>query len=158
MKIRTFRESDRKELKTITAICFEGVSIDHAVEQRFGLVDGKDWIYRKVRHIDDDVQANADGIFVAEVNAQIVGYITSRIDYDTKIGSIPNLGVLPEFRGKGIGRRLIETAVQYARNRGMDYVRIETLAQNPIGQYLYPSCGFQEIARQVHYIMPIEKE
>ncbi|MEZ4660478.1 MAG: hypothetical protein R2911_23220 [Caldilineaceae bacterium] len=34
-------------------------------------------------------------------------------------------------------------------------MRIETLAHNPIGQYLYPSCGFEEIARQVHYVMPL---
>ena len=29
--------------------------------------------------------------------------------------------------------------------------RIETLAQNEVGQSLYPSLGFVEIARQIHY-------
>lgn len=38
----------------------------HAIEQRYGPVDGKDWRERKVRHIDADITANADGIFVAE--------------------------------------------------------------------------------------------
>ncbi len=159
MIIRPFHPADREAIKAITAICFEGVAIDHAIEQRYGLVDGKDWRTRKVRHIDADIAANADGIFVAEAvvedRATVIGYITTRIDQESKIGSIPNLGVLPAHRGGGIGRTLIETAIAYAKAQGMIYLRIETLAHNPIGQYLYPSCGFQEIARQVHYVMPL---
>lgn len=155
MIIRQFREADREAIKTITAICFEGVAIDHAMEERYGLIDGKDWRYRKVRHIDADIAANAAGIFVAEEEGQVVGYITTRIDQDTKVGGIPNLGVLPAYRGQGLGRQLIETAIAYAKKQGMLYLRIETLAHNPIGQYLYPSCGFQEVTRQVHYVMPL---
>lgn len=155
MIIRQFREADREAIKTITAICFEGVAIDHAMEERYGLIDGKDWRYRKVRHIDADIAANPAGIFVAEEEGQVVGYITTRIDQDTKVGGIPNLGVLPAYRGQGLGRQLIETAIAYGREQGMLYLRIETLAHNPIGQYLYPSCGFQEVARQVHYVMPL---
>lgn len=155
MLIRKFREDDRETIKAITAICFEGVAIDHAMEERYGLIDGKDWRFRKVRHIDNDIAANADGIFVVEVDGQVIGYITTRIDQETKVGGIPNLGVLPGYRGAGIGRRLIETAIGYAREQGMLHLRIETLAHNPIGQYLYPSCGFQEVARQVHYVMPL---
>lgn len=157
MIIRKFREADREAIKAITAICFEGVAIDHAIEEQYGLIDGKDWRYRKVRHIDSDIAANVDGIFVAEVDQQVIGYITTRIDQDTKVGGIPNLGVLPAYRGQGLGRQLIETAITYAKEQGMLYLRIETLAHNPIGQYLYPSAGFQEVARQVHYVMPLEE-
>ena len=158
MIIRKFQEADRDAIKEITAICFEGVAIDHAIEQRYGLIDDKDWRYRKVRHIDSDIAANADGIFVAVIDQQVIGYITTRIDQETKVGGIPNLGVLPGYRGAGIGRKLIETATAYAKEAGMLYLRIETLAHNPIGQYLYPSCGFQEVARQVHYVMPLEAD
>ena len=156
MIIRKFQEADRETIKEITAICFEGVAIDHAIEQRYGLIDEKDWRYSKVRHIDSDIAANADGIFLAEIDHHVIGYITTRLDQETKVGGIPNLGVLPSYRGAGIGRQLIETAVSYAKDAGMLYLRIETLAHNPIGQYLYPSCGFQEVARQVHYVMPLE--
>ncbi|MEZ4862325.1 MAG: GNAT family N-acetyltransferase [Caldilineaceae bacterium] len=179
MQIRKFQASDREPIKVITAICFEGVSVDHAIEQRHGLVNGHDWRYRKVRHIDSDIAANADGIFVAvvqdaptaeslvqgveeveplqaQMTEQVIGYITTRIDHDTLIGGIPNLGVLPAYRGQGIGRKLIETAIAYAKAQGMAFVRIETLAHNAIGQTLYPSCGFVEVARQVHYVLPLD--
>ena len=155
MNIRLFQAADREPIKTITAICFEGVGIDYNIEQRYGLINDQDWRARKVRHIDADIAANAAGIFVAEEGGEVVGYVTTRIDQESKIGSIPNLGVLPAYRGHGLGRTLIERAQAYAKEQGMLYLRIETLDQNPIGQHLYPSCGFTEIARQIHYIMPL---
>ena len=155
MNIRQYQVQDRDAIKTITAICFEGVGIDYNIEQRYGVINDMDWRSRKVRHIDDDVAANAEGTFVAEEAGTVIGYVTTRIDHDSKIGSIPNLGVLPAYRGAGIGRQLIETAINYAKASGMAYLRIETLEQNPIGQYIYPSCGFEEVARQIHYIRPL---
>ncbi len=155
MNIRPFQEADRAAIKAITAISFEGVGIDYNIEQRYGVINDMDWQSRKVRHIDADIAANAAGIFVAEEAGEVIGYVTTRIDQASKIGSIPNLGVLPAHRGAGLGRQLIETATAYVKAEGMSYLRIETLDQNPIGQYLYPSSGFEEIARQIHYIKPL---
>jgi ribosomal protein S18 acetylase RimI-like enzyme len=61
--------------------------------------------------------------------------------------------VLPQSQGKGLGRRLLEHALEYLRQQGMECARIETLEQNPIGSHLYPGLGFEEVARQIHYAM-----
>ena len=37
----------------------------------------------------------------------------------------------------------------------MTIAKIETLVQNPVGSHLYPSVGFQEVARQIHFAMPL---
>ena len=66
-------------------------------------------------------------------------------------GRIPNFAVTAEFRGQGLGRRLIEHALVYFRREGLAYAMIETMAQNEAGQHLYPACGFLEVARQVHF-------
>lgn len=153
--IRKYQEGDLDAIKQITLICFDGVSMDQNIEKRFGRVGEHDWQFRKARHIDADVAANAEGIFVAEVEGVVAGYVTTRIDPVTQIGGIPNLGVLPAYRKQGIGRVLLETAITYLREQGMTYARIETLEQNPIGQHLYPSLGFQEFARQIHFIKPL---
>jgi ribosomal protein S18 acetylase RimI-like enzyme len=158
MMIRRYGETDRESIKAITAICFAGVSIDFGIEVKYGPIDGKDWRWRKVRQIDDDIAANAEGIFVAVENGKVVGYVTSRVDHDSKIGWIPNLAVLPEYQQHGIGKVLIETALTYMTEAGMLYARIETLAHNTVGQHFYPSMGFKEVARQIHYIMPLGKE
>jgi ribosomal protein S18 acetylase RimI-like enzyme len=155
MEIRRFRPSDLETLKTITAICFDGVSIDQNIERLYGLVHGRDWRWRKKRHIDDDAEINAAGIIVAEVDGQIVGYVSTRVDPASRIGGIPNFAVLPAFQQRGIGRRLLEEAVAYLAAQGMIYARIETLDQNDVGAHFYPDFGFQEVARQIHYIMPI---
>jgi ribosomal protein S18 acetylase RimI-like enzyme len=155
MEIRRFRPSDLETLKTITAICFDGVCVDQNIEQLYGLIHGRDWRFRKKRHIDDDAEINAAGIIVAEVDGQIVGYVSTRVDPASRIGGIPNFAVLPAFQQRGIGRRLLEEAVAYLAAEGMTYARIETLDQNDIGAHFYPDFGFQEVARQIHYIMPI---
>ncbi|MBI2505616.1 MAG: hypothetical protein HYW07_20580, partial [Candidatus Latescibacteria bacterium] len=44
-------------------------------------------------------------------------------------------------------------ALDYLHRQGMEAVKIETLAQNAIGSLFYPSMGFREVARQIHYLM-----
>jgi len=156
--IRKYKESDREVLKEITAICFEGVSLEYHTEQMYGVINGKDWRWRKKRHVDADIDANASGIFVAEEEGEVVGYISTRVDPETKIGGIPNFSVLPGHQKKGIGRKLAEAAEAYLKEQGMEYARIETLASNDVGLHFYPKLGFQEVIRQVHFIKPIKDE
>lgn len=151
--IRKYRPEDLGKLKEITAVCFEGVSIDRNIEEHFGPIGEHDWRWRKLRHIDADVEGqNAEGVFVYEVDGQVVGYITARVDPQSKIGWIPNLAVIPEHRKEGLGKLLMQTALDYLRDQGMECAKIETLAQNPIGSRFYPSVGFEEVARQIHYV------
>ncbi|MCX5672775.1 MAG: GNAT family N-acetyltransferase [Planctomycetota bacterium] len=151
--IRRFRPSDLERVKEITLLGFEGVSIDHGMEKRFGVIAGKDWKWRKARSLDDDVEANSDGVFVYEADGAVVGYITTRLDAESAIGWIPNIAIDPGHQGRGIGRALMQAALDYLRASGMRYAKIETLEQNQKGQAFYPSVGFQEVARQIHYLM-----
>ena len=151
MVIRSYRPEDRETLKEITARTFAEVSIDKNIEKGFGLINATDWAWRKRRHIDWDCEAQPDGIFVAEEDGRIIGYITTRLDHETKTGLIPNMAVEREYQGAGIGRRLIETALDFFQAREMGYAKIETLDGNLVGEHLYPSCGFKEVARQIHF-------
>lgn len=156
MSIRPFQPADLSRVQQITIDSFEGVSIDRNIETRFGLIDGKDWRERKARDVTTDCQVQPEGVFVAEEDGQVVGYITTRIDRFTSIGRIPNLAVDPEFRALGIGSKLIEHAIEYIRSEGMALAKIETLVQNERGQALYPRFGFEEVARQIHFVMKLK--
>jgi len=150
--IRQFHPDDLDAIKAITIEGFTGVSLDHLLEEKLGgELAGHDWRWRKARHIDDDVAAHADGIFVAEAGGKVLGYISTGIDREAGKGRIPNLAVAATARGHGIGRALIERALDYFRKEKLAYAVIETMETNPIGQTLYPATGFQEIAWQVHY-------
>jgi ribosomal protein S18 acetylase RimI-like enzyme len=152
MHIRPYQPADLGALKRLTIEGFAGVSIDHGIEQQFGLINGHDWRWRKARHIDDDVQRDPAGIFVAEENNQIVGYVTTWQDAAAGIGHIPNLAVAESHRNQGLGRKLLELALNQFRAAGLTHAKIETLAQNAVGNHLYPSLGFVEVARQVHFV------
>jgi ribosomal protein S18 acetylase RimI-like enzyme len=150
--IRPYQSDDLEAIKVITLAGFAGVSLDHALEEKLGgELAGHDWRWRKARHIVDDVTVHAEGIFVAEAEGEVVGYISTVLDREAGKGRIPNLAVAARARGQGIGRALIGHALDYFRKENLAYAVIETMDTNPIGQTLYPASGFQEIARQVHY-------
>jgi ribosomal-protein-alanine N-acetyltransferase len=128
------------------------VSIDQIIERRYGLLGDSDWKTRKAGHIDDDVRRDVDGMFVAEQDGQIVGYITTWRDVVAGIGHIPNLAVREGYRGKGIGRQMIQHGLDFFEATGMTHARIETLAHNEAGDHLYRSMGFTEITRQIHFV------
>jgi ribosomal protein S18 acetylase RimI-like enzyme len=159
LHIRPFRSADLPELQRLTIEGFDGISIDQSVEQHFGVLAGRDWTWRKARQIDDDIAANPEGVFVAlaspSPDAPVLGFISTRIDRDAAKGRIPNLAVDAPSRGQGIGRALIAHALDYLRQEGMAFVMIETMEHNPIGQHLYPSLGFVETGRQIHYALKL---
>ena len=149
--IRQYQPADLLAIRELTVTAFDGVTLEQNVEQVLGVLHGHDWQWRKARHVDEDVAANAAGIFVAEQDGVVVGYISTAIDRAAGKGRIPNLAVAANLRGQGLGRQLIEHALDYFRAEGLSYAMIETMAQNAIGHHLYTSCGFTEVARQVHF-------
>jgi ribosomal protein S18 acetylase RimI-like enzyme len=151
VEIRPYRPDDLAELRRITVEAFEGLALDQRIEEQIGVVHKKDWRWRKARDVDDDVQANPTGVFVALRGNRILGYISTRLDREAGKGRIPNLAVSPDARGSGLGRQLIEHALNYFRQEGMAFAVIETMAYNEVGNHLYPSCGFVEVGRQVHF-------
>ncbi len=53
------------------------------------------------------------------------------------------LGVRPAQQGKGIGRRIVEEILQYAKGAGKKAVRLDILGKNAAAEKLYTKCGFQ---------------
>jgi ribosomal protein S18 acetylase RimI-like enzyme len=151
VEIRPYQPDDLGELKRITVESFEGLALDQRIEEQIGVVHKKDWRWRKARDVEEDVGANPTGVFVALQGNRILGYISTRIDREAGKGRIPNLAVVADARGSGLGRQLIEHALKYFRQEGMAFAVIETMAYNEVGNHLYPSCGFVEVGRQVHF-------
>lgn len=153
--IRPYRPDDLPRVCAITVASFDGVSIERNIEHQFGPVGGRTWGERKARTVSRDCAEEPAGVFVAEAGGEVIGYVTVRTDPFTRIGRIPDLAVADGHRGEGVGSALIRHAVAWMRAQGMAMAKIETLAQNARGQSLYPQLGFQEVARQIHYVMPL---
>ena len=52
------------------------------------------------------------------------------------------IGMLPEVRGRGLGRRLMQAALTAARERGMERIELEVFASNTRAIALYERLGF----------------
>ena len=152
LSIRPYQDGDLGVLKEITAEAFDGVSIDQIIERREGLLRGEDWRARKVRHVDADVSRETGAVYVGEVDGSVVGYVTTWTDEASGIGHIPNIAVRVAFQDMGIGRRLIDHALDGFRAAGMTHAKIETLETNSVGYGLYTSMGFEELVRQIHLL------
>ena len=157
MQIRPFRPEDLPVIREITVEAFDGVSIDQGIEKKFGIINSRDWKWRKGRHIDEDVSRDSEGIFIVEIDGEIAGLISTWQDTEAGIGHIPNIAFRPEHRGKGLGRKLIQYALDLFRENGLTHAKIETLVQNEIGGHLYRSIGFQEVAQQTHFVADLRK-
>ena len=149
--IRGLRLEDQAAVEAITAEAFRGVSIDEVIEQRFGPLRPRSWQTIKSTAVGAEVREQAATCFVAELDGEVIGYITTAVSQRTSTGRIPNIGIARGYRGLGLGTRLIEYALAYFRQQGLRLARIETLVQNSVGDYLYRKLGFQEIARQIHF-------
>ncbi len=156
MTIRAYEERDRQRLHEITAGSFRDASVHGKIEGVYGKLRGTTWAERKEPEINADINGEPEGVFVAEVDGEVVGYITTTTDQTSGMGRIPNLAVDPSCQGQGIGKALINAAMDRFRETGMEYAKIETLATNEAGGGLYPQAGFKEVVRQIHYVMKME--
>ena len=154
--IRNYRPEDLPRLQEITVQSFEPVSIDRNIEETFGIIHGHDWKWRKARHIAQDTVRDPKGVFIVEAGGAVIGFITTWMDPEADMGFISNLAIDAAARGQGLGRALIEHACRHFYQHGLRHARIETLEQNPIGRALFPSAGFREVARQIHYCRELE--
>ncbi len=73
---------------------------------------------------------------------QPVGTIQG-IQTDQELGAIQNIGIIPEHRGRGLGRRLILQSLWGFQQSGLDRVMLEVTAQNRGAYRLYEQIGFR---------------
>jgi ribosomal protein S18 acetylase RimI-like enzyme len=57
--------------------------------------------------------------------------------------SLLNQYVAEVYRGQGLGRRLMETAEEWARQQGLPCISLSIGARNNLGQKLYESLGYE---------------
>jgi DNA-binding MarR family transcriptional regulator/GNAT superfamily N-acetyltransferase len=90
-----------------------------------------------------------DASFVAEVDGRLVGavFVTRK---DDEVAKLRLLHVESEMRGRGIGTRLIEACIRFAREAGY---RTLTLWTNDVlteARRLYERAGFRLVAAEPH--------
>ena len=96
-------------------------------------------------------QMNADReLFIGAFEGKrLVGVVIA--SHDRRKGWINRLAVLPEFRGRGIGKNLISSAESVLRKRGMKVICTLIEDDNEISLRLFQECGYT-LHRDIFYL------
>ena len=81
---------------------------------------------------------------MVEVEGEVVGYLAATISDDRL--HIDEVDVLRAYQGRGLGRRLLQTAADHARGAGMKRLTLTTFRDVPWNAPFYASFGFREWA------------
>ena len=92
-----------------------------------------------------------EAFIVAQVNGIHAGYIMCKTEYGfsnfkklgfVKKGHVVSVAVLPEYRNRGIGRILVEEALNGIKQRKCDELYLEVRCSNTDAVRLYEKLGF----------------
>ncbi len=84
-------------------------------------------------------------LVVATLAGAPIGCGALKLHPDTRVAEVKRMWTSRDFRGLGLGRRLLEHLVKEADDRGMDTVRLETNRSLVEARHLYQSAGFVEV-------------
>ena len=135
IKVRLASDSDGSALARIDLATWTS-----AVSPAPAPVDAAAYLFFTERTVPGDV-------LVAEVKGDVAGWV--KVQSPTPLLShahvqeIGGLAVDPTHQGAGVGRRLVEAAVQECRRRGARKVTLRVLGPNTAARRSYERCGFQ---------------
>ena len=88
-----------------------------------------------------------EGMWVAELDGRAVGAITLR-GLGGGVARLGDLALLPEARGSGTGRRLVETVIVAAREAGYELLELLTFSDLVPARELYRRAGFERTSSE----------
>ena len=99
-----------------------------------------------------------DAVLVAEVDGHTVGWthvtVLRGLEHDPR-AELHGLVVSEERHGEGIGRALMDAAETWAREKGMDILRLRTNTVRKGAHAFYERLGYEKVKEQRVYQKPL---
>jgi molybdopterin-guanine dinucleotide biosynthesis protein A/predicted GNAT family acetyltransferase len=83
-------------------------------------------------------------LWIAELDGQVVGSVALR-DLGNGVLELKRMYLRRTQRGRGLGKRLLTTAVEGARSRGATMIRLDTSERMETARALYEAYGFRQV-------------
>lgn len=99
----------------------------------------------------EDEEKRGMEIYIAELQGTSIGKV--HIEADSGTGAIYGLGILPEYRGKGFGRQLLQLAIGKLKEKGLSKIKLQVVVKNTNALKLYQSCGFEICSTMDYYFI-----
>jgi ribosomal protein S18 acetylase RimI-like enzyme len=110
-----------------------------------------------VRKMDDAIMRpdEVEVFVLSEVDGRLSGYFVLAFCYSFEFGgrylSIDEMYVVPEFRGRGYAKSMLDFADDYAKEHDCKSVYMVTTNSNERARNLYRKYGFSDMVRYDHY-------
>ena len=151
VEIRQAIEADRETLADLIVRAFADVTTNRRREEQFGIIGGRPW-----DEWEADIMRAIDvsRVIVAEADGKAVGFATYELDDATRIGTVSDNAVLPEYRGRGIGAQLLDHVLKLMEAAGMDFAEVSTGTDEPYSpaRRMYERQGFTPYFCSVYYM------
>lgn len=100
-------------------------------------------------HFAQHQQPQKERIWIAEMEGQIVGSVII-FEQIEGVAHLRTLILHPSARGFGLGRKLMQAAVDFCRQVGYQKIELETFDELSAALHLYQSLGFQPTNERFH--------
>lgn len=85
-----------------------------------------------------------DPLIVAEIEGEIVGFILGAIHHPTKKTTLENILVTEEYRGRGVGKLLLDSFMKEMESRGVEYICALSRTDNTPAIHFFVKNGFKK--------------
>jgi GNAT superfamily N-acetyltransferase len=135
--IREARESDLHIIENLAMELIESMENKEGINLRDMLMNCQNLLKDTNSHI-----------LIAEVDGTIVGFVNFTLRrtllHISPSVLIDELVVTESYRGKGVGKQLIHTAIEKCKQLGCCEIEVTTEFNNTDAREFYKSCGFKE--------------
>lgn len=142
-EIRTASPCDVTLLAGLQAACF---APETGADETGAAYVGEPWSARSWAEV---LAMPGSFALIASLAAQPIGFLLAQVLFEE--AEILSLGVLPMHRRAGHGRRLLQTAIALATERGAGRFLLEVAEINHSAHTFYASNGFARIGRRTAY-------
>lgn len=119
-------------------------------------IDQWDENYPDIDSLRRDIESKT--LFAYRENDEVIGIVVlnetqdpeyAEINWSTRESDrnivVHRLAVSPDHQGKGIARKIMDFAEEWAKENDFDAIRLDTFSQNPRNQRFYKNRGYTEL-------------
>jgi len=128
------------------------IALEHAAARIYAAVEGYAWVADMPAMASDEVaRAIADeGVWVVVGEGDVVGAVVCFWHGDD--GHLRELNVHPRHQRRGLGRRLVNAALEGARAKGCVRLALTTFSQVPFNGPWYERMGFRRVSQPTGWL------